>query len=150
MFLEKCSPMPKWFITYDEISFLGEFVSFTFEPNLVEKMSNGKYEKILGDGDHDAICASYQLKDSSGYEYEFAYYHWYLEEEPKEAYDDVRVNESYEGSKFITWMYKGTEFAFLGLEDYPEDAEGTFVSRLLNPETVDAAVAEFNLRVKGY
>lgn len=151
LFLEKCSPMPKWFISYDEVSFLGEFVSFEFEPSLMGKMKNGKYENFFGvKGNHDAISASYNLKDATGYEYTFAYYHWYLDEEPKETYDDVRVNESDGGSKFITWMYMGTEFIFFWLEDYPENATDTFVSRLLNPDTVDAAVAEFNLRVKGY
>ena len=33
LFLQRCTPMPKWFITYDEVSLLGEFVSFAFEPN---------------------------------------------------------------------------------------------------------------------
>ena len=50
----------------------------------------------------------------------------------------------------ITWVYNGTLFEIYQLASYPENATDTFVSRLLNPDTVDAAVAEFNLCVKGY
>ena len=98
----------------------------------------------------NGVTAAYCFKDDGGSEFELLYYHWYLTDEPKAAYDDVKFNKDGNVLKSITWMYKGTEFIFFGLEDYPENATGTFVSRLLNPETVDAAVAEFNLRVKGY
>ena len=50
----------------------------------------------------------------------------------------------------VTWVYHGTLFEISNISSYPSMATGTFVSRLLNPNTVDAAVAEFNLRVKGY
>lgn len=150
LFLERCSPMPKWFITYDEISSLGEFVSFAFEPEKWYYWNDNREDLFEKQGSHDAIAARYTIEDEEGYEYVFAYYHWYLDDEPKEAYEGIRSNVSENGAKSITWMYKGTEFIFFGLEDYPENAEDTFVSRLLNPETVDAAVAEFNLRVKGY
>ena len=142
-FVNNCRPLPKWFISYETVSFLGEFVSFEFEkkkdiPDIgIKQYDNG-------------VTAAYCFKDDSGSEFEFLYYHWYLVDEPKEAYDGIRSNVSENGAKSITWLYKGTEFVFFGLEDYPENATGTFVSRLLNPETVDAAVAEFNLAVKGY
>ncbi len=50
----------------------------------------------------------------------------------------------------VTWVYNGTLFEISNISSYPSMATGTFVSRLLNPDTVDAAVVEFNLRVKGY
>ena len=135
-YLENYAPFPVWFVFYDDISCLGEFVGF---------------EEIVKKGEASPFCANvvYTLQDTLG-TFILQCDHWYLYKEGFESYEGVKYERENERISTITWVYKGTEFIFFGLEDYPENAEGTFVSRLLNPETIDAAVAEFNLRVKGY
>ena len=169
-------PLPSWFVTYEQLSFVGAFQSY-------EKSSS-----------YTAFVAGYRLIDDTQVSVRVEYVHWYFalytyseadlqrhqEEHATKDMDDawlvgssfksIKANEAqdvpvagrYDRNgvvltynekgilESISWMYKGTEFSFSQLENYPENAEGTFVSRLLNPETVDAAVAEFNLRVKGY
>ena len=135
-YLENYSPLPAWFVSYDDISFLGEYVSF---------------EEIAKEGEEPPSCANviYTLQDTHG-SFNLQSVHWYLYKEDFVPYEGVKYEKENERISAITWVYKGTEFAFFDLENYPENAEGTFVSRLLDPDTVDAAVAEFNLRVKGY
>ena len=168
-------PLPSWFVSYEQLSFVGEFRSY--------EMHN-----------RDAYEEGYCLIDDTQVSVRVKYVHWYLalytyseadlqrhqEEHATKDMDDawlvgssfksIKTNEAqdvpvagrYDRNgvvltynekgilESVSWMYKGTEFSFSQLENYPENAEDTFVSRLLNPETVDAAVAEFNLRVKGY
>ncbi len=175
-YVNECKPLPSWFVTYEQLSFVGEFQSYEMHYSL------------------DAYNAGYRLIDDTQVNVRVHYVHWYLvlytySEESLQMFQDehatkemddawlvgssfknIKTNESQGASlagrydrngvvltynengvlEEISWFYHGTEFKFSGLEDYPEDAEGTFVSRLLNPDTVDAAVAEFNLRVKGY
>ncbi len=135
-YLENYSPLPAWFVSYDDISFLGEYVSF---------------EEIAKEGEEPPSCANvvYTLQDTHG-SFHLQSDHWNLYKEDFAVYEGVQYTKDGEKITHVLWVYKGTEFIFSGLEDYPENAEGTFVSRLLNPDTVDAAVAEFNLRVKGY
>ena len=134
VYLENYAPFPTWFIYYKDISFVGEFGSFE-EIVLKEK----------------PFCADvvYALGDAFGC-FKLQCIHWYLYKEDFVPYEGVKYEKKNERVSAITWVYKGTEFAFFDLENYPENAKDTFMSRLLNPDTVDAAVAEFNLRVKGY
>ena len=133
-FLERASPLPVWFVYYENISFVGEYVDF----------QDIYYQR-------KPFCTKviYTLNDAFG---SFKLYcdHWSLYDENFEEYEGVQYKKDDEKITHVAWVYKGTEFTVYKLEDYPTDATDTFVSRLLDPDTVDAAVAEFNLRVKGY
>ena len=134
VYLENYAPFPTWFIYYKDISFVGEFGSFE-EIEMKDK----------------PFCADvvYALSDAFG-GFKLQCIHWYLYKEDFVPYEGVKYEKENERVSAITWVYKGTEFVFFDLENYPENAKDTFMSRLLNPDTVDAAVAKFNLRVKGY
>lgn len=133
-FLEECSPLPVWFVYYEDISFVGEYVDFQD----IYYQEKSFCTKVI-----------YTLNDAFG---SFKLYcdHWSFYDEDFEEYDGVQYTKDGEKITHVSWVYKGTEFTVYELEDYPTDTADTFVSWLLNPETVDAAVAEFNLRVKGY
>ena len=170
-YVNECKPLPSWFVSYEQLSFVGEFRSY--------EMHN-----------RDAYEEGYRLIDDTQVNVRVHYVHWYLvlytyseadlqsfqEEHAAKDMDDawlvgnnfksiIKSNDvagRYDRNgvvltynekgilESVSWMYKGTEFSFSQLENYPENATGTFVSRLLDPDTVDAAVAEFNLAVKGY
>ncbi len=170
LFLERCSPMPDWFVTYDAISFLGDFCGFV----LMNDVNGNNMRYYLTTNGEDEFGFYFNHESLSGTP-------WRKYKEPNRSFSDVLCVENnfrqiksksagrestlngrygfhdivfqYNDKGLLTdiyWTYKGTLFMLFDLEYYPTDVTDTFVSRLLNPETVDVAVAEFNLRVKGY